>query len=134
MPIINKGAIDALNTGTNDQPTEIFKSINTVIFGDGTPANHGAMTSFILPIAAFVILAFGIYGGILYFTAYGSEEKATKGKNTIIWAVVGAIVVALAWVLIRWWAGTIIGEGNNIDLPGGTPNEIKGFTNTTIGP
>lgn len=135
MAIIDESTVKALNESSADKPADIAARIKEVIFGGGTVGgvpNKGAFESFILPIAAFVILAFGIYGGILYFTAYGSEEKATKGKNTIIWAAVGAIVVALAWVLIRWWAGTIAGENNTITIPGGT--NIQGVTNTTAGP
>ena len=68
----------------------------------------------------FCILAYGIYGGILYATAYGSEEKATKGKNTILWAIIGGVIVGLSFVLVRYFASTLLGAGDadiNDNLP-----------------
>ena len=85
-----------------------LESINTAATDPGSVADQiklflsGALTAYILPTAFFLVILFAIYGGILYFTAYGNEEKATKGKNTFIWAIVGAIVIALAFVLIRY--------------------------------
>jgi hypothetical protein len=42
---------------------------------------------------------FIIYGGILWLTAAGNEEKVTKGKNTLMWAAIGAIVISIAWTI-----------------------------------
>ena len=43
-----------------------------------------------------VAVAFIIYGGIQYMTANGDAGKLTKAKNTIIYAVVGLVIVILA--------------------------------------
>jgi hypothetical protein len=40
-----------------------------------------------------------IYGGVLWLTAAGAEDKVTKGKHTLIWAAVGAIVISIAWTI-----------------------------------
>jgi len=98
--IINMGDIDKLNQG-NTNPGDVAAGVKTVL--------SGALTNYILPTAFFLVIAFGIYGGILYITSYGNEEKATKGKNTFIWAIVGAIIVALAWAIIRFVAIGLLG-------------------------
>ena len=51
-------------------------------------------------LAGFTAVAFIIYGGLNYLTAYGNEEKATKGKTTITWAIVGLIVIILSKVIV----------------------------------
>lgn len=61
-------------------------------------------------IGRIIQLAFGLAGGIAliylligafqYFTAYGSEEKATKAKTTITYAIIGIVVIILAEVII----------------------------------
>lgn len=94
--------VDSLNSGVTSapDPSIILSSILVIanrIFG------------YILPVAVFLVLAYGIYGGILYATAYGSEEKATKAKNTILWAVIGAVVIGFAFVLVRFFAITLLG-------------------------
>ena len=47
-----------------------------------------------------VAVIFIIIGAFGYFTAYGNEEKAKKAKTTIIWAIVGVVVILIARVLI----------------------------------
>jgi hypothetical protein len=52
-----------------------------------------------------IAVIFIIWGGIQYFIAFGNEEKATKGKNTLTWAIIGFVVVILAKVIVsEIWA------------------------------
>ncbi len=100
MALFDSSNIDKLNqSGASDSldPATVGSTVKEVI--------GSALSTYIIPIAAFVIIGFGIYGSILYFTAYGSEEKAAKGKTTIIWAVIGALVVGAAWLIVNWWVG-----------------------------
>lgn len=43
-----------------------------------------------------------IIGGIRYVTSGGSSEKTTSAKDTILFAVVGLIVVALAQIIVKF--------------------------------
>lgn len=49
------------------------------------------------------ILAFGaiVYGGYLYITAVGNEEKAKRGKTTLIYALIGMVIVAISGALVN---------------------------------
>lgn len=40
-----------------------------------------------------------IYGGFLWLTSAGQEDKVTKGKHIIVWAAIGAIVISIAWTI-----------------------------------
>lgn len=51
-------------------------------------------------IAGLIAVIFLIYGAVQYFTAFGNEEKATKAKNTITWAIIGIVVIILARVIV----------------------------------
>ncbi len=51
-------------------------------------------------LASFVAVLYIIIGGIHYLTAYGNEEKATRGKQTVTWAIVGLIICILAYFLV----------------------------------
>lgn len=53
------------------------------------------------------------YGGIKYMTALGNEQEVEKAKNTIIWALVGMIIVALAGLFIYYLLNTILGVSWN---------------------
>ena len=43
-----------------------------------------------------------IYGGFTWMMAAGNSEKVTKGKNVMIWAAAGLIVIFSAYALIRF--------------------------------
>lgn len=50
-------------------------------------------------IAGVVAVIFVIYGGVLYITSSGEPGKTKKAKDTIIYSIIGLIVVALAEVI-----------------------------------
>ena len=43
-----------------------------------------------------------VYGGILYITAGGDAEKATKGRTALINAIIGVIVILLALLILAY--------------------------------
>jgi len=60
---------------------------------------RAALKGFIGIMGVLAVLMF-IIGGYNYLLAYGNEEKAEKGKKTILWAIVGIVVTLLAWVIV----------------------------------
>jgi riboflavin transporter FmnP len=57
-------------------------------------------------IAALIVL---VIGGIRYIISAGNEDEVGKAKNTILYAVVGLVVVALALAILRFVASVIQG-------------------------
>ncbi len=55
----------------------------------------------ILSITALIALLFLIIGGFWYITSAGNEETAEKGKNTVINAIIGLVIIALSYVIVR---------------------------------
>jgi len=53
-------------------------------------------------LAAFVML---LYGGFLYLTAGANEEAPKKAKNVIMYAVIGLVVIALAYAVVSYFKG-----------------------------
>jgi len=112
--VINLKDIEGLNQSA---------TVSGNVLGYQTAASQVIMdvfSNYVLTVAVFLVLAFGIYGGILYITSYGNEEKATKGKNTILWAIIGALVVGIAFVAVRYFATEVMGTN-----PTAIPQELK---------
>ncbi len=69
---------------------------------DLTLEHVGTFIANITDIALFVAGALAVIyilvGAFWYFTAYGNEEKANKGKTTLLWAIGGVIVILLSRV------------------------------------
>lgn len=50
-------------------------------------------------------------GGVKYITSQGSSDDVTTAKNTILYAIIGLIIVALAQVIVRF----VLGTANSVD-------------------
>lgn len=57
------------------------------------------LLSVIVGVVAVVMI---IIGGLRYITSGGSDTSVTGAKNTILYAIIGLIIVALAQVLVRF--------------------------------
>ncbi len=55
-----------------------------------------------LLVAGVVAVVYLIYGGLLYITAGGDAEKATKGRTAIVNAIIGIIIIALAFLIVLY--------------------------------
>lgn len=55
--------------------------------------------SVIVGIVAVIMI---IWGGFKYITSGGTSEKVTTAKNTILYALIGLIIVALAQIIVRF--------------------------------
>ena len=60
----------------------------------------------VLGILALVAVIMIIIGGFQWMTAAGNEEKIEKAKKVISAAVIGLIIVLLAWAIVIFVAGT----------------------------
>ena len=56
----------------------------------------------ILGLSGGVAVLFLILGGIQYITSSGNKDKAEKAKQTILYAVIGLIVIALSFVIVAF--------------------------------
>lgn len=55
--------------------------------------------SIIVGVVAVIMI---IYGGFRYITSGGTSEKVTTAKNTILYGLIGLIIVALAQVIVKF--------------------------------
>lgn len=67
----------------------------------------------IIAVASIVAVIFIVIGGINYMTSAGDSSKVEKGKKTIIYAVIGLIICALAFAIVNWVVGSVLGQGSD---------------------
>ena len=68
----------------------------------------------LLALAGLVAVIFLIVGGFRYITAGGNEEAAESGKKTITNAIIGIVVIILAFVIVRVVSNAVIGGGEGV--------------------
>lgn len=75
----------------------------------------GNLIRYVLGLMGLILLVLIVYGGFLWMTSAGSEEKIKKAKGIITNAVVGLIIVLLAyaitWFVMTRLTGAMGGEG-----------------------
>jgi hypothetical protein len=84
-----RNQVNDINGGQNLE-TDASRMINTGIYAAGI-------------IAVIVI----IIGGINYTISRGDPSKVKKAKDTIMYGIIGLVIVALAWT-ITWFVTTKI--------------------------
>ncbi|MFH1745212.1 MAG: pilin [bacterium] len=72
--------------GENSDPRDVAVNIIKII-----------MT--FLGIVAVVII---LYGGFLWMTAAGNEDRSTKAKDLIIAGVIGMVIIMAAFMIVSW--------------------------------
>lgn len=55
--------------------------------------------------AGLIFLVILVIGGIMYITAAGNEEASTKAKKLLVDAIIGIVVVGIAWSFGSWLGG-----------------------------
>lgn len=53
-----------------------------------------------LALAGVVGVIMIMYASVLYVISFGDESKAETAKKTLLWSIIGVIVVALAWSIV----------------------------------
>lgn len=59
-------------------------------------------------IALFLVaFAYLVYGGSQFLTSSGDADKVATARNTILYAIIGVVVIALSYVLLNYIIGLI---------------------------
>lgn len=94
--------------------------LNQKLFGRDSKLESGeAISSIIGSVLSFlgvVFLAVMIYGGILWMTARGNEQRVDKAKNLIIDAIVGLVIVTAAYAISYFVTNLLTTETNTLNL------------------
>ena len=62
----------------------------------------GTIIKAVLGVVGSLALVMFIYGGLLWMTAAGNEERITKAKQILIAALIGLIIIIMAWGLTQF--------------------------------
>ena len=61
-------------------------------------------------VVGIIAVIFIIIGGVKYITSGGEAANITAAKNTIMFAIVGLVVVALAQVLVKYVLARVVNQ------------------------
>jgi threonine/homoserine/homoserine lactone efflux protein len=92
------GSADCGSTSGSDVTTGIASIAKTAV----------SIFSILVGIIAVIMI---IYGGFRYITSGGDSGKVGNAKNTLIYAIVGLVIVALAQLIVHY----VLSESNTVN-------------------
>ncbi len=77
----------------NGDDTDAEKSVNDII---------ETIVNVLTTVVGILAVIFIIVGGFRYITSGGDSGKVSSARNTIVYALIGLIIVALAQIIVRF--------------------------------
>lgn len=100
-PVVN--AQGFISPGDNPQ------AISTATGGQGSFRSLAlTIVNFFLTFLGLIAVVMIIYGGFLYVSAAGNQEKIESAKKIIMYAVIGIVVILLSFAIVN----TVLGAGS----------------------
>lgn len=116
-------AQDAISCGANGASGSDQTVSNAGTNIDSTIAKFVNLFSVIIGVIAVIMI---IIGGFRYITSSGNAEKVSQAKNTIIYALIGLVVVALAQVMANFVLDKATQTDKNMPQDSSTPSGRTG--------
>jgi len=99
----------ACGTTTGSNNTQAYGSsgcVGTVNNGQSATTGVGALITEVIDTFSWIVggisVIMVIYGGFRYVTSGGNDSSISGAKNTIVYALIGLVIVALAQVIVHF--------------------------------
>lgn len=113
----NPNIQDSLCTGAADLQFQDSSSTSCeeAAGGSGQQVNKlvGQIINIFSIVVGIVAVIMIIYGGFRYITSGGDSGNVTNAKNTILYAIIGLVIVALAQFIVKFVLGKATGAGTD---------------------
>ncbi len=112
----------------NNALAQIFKGgstqngvdeIEKALAGSGVTSNNSVIdlvikfVNFVLPFLALGSFVGFVYASFLYVTAFGNDDQVQKAKKTMIYVVIGLLVVILSFSIVNLFSQDLAKSINN---------------------
>lgn len=67
----------------------------------------GKLITAVLGVVGSLALVMFIFGGITWMTSGGNADKIKKGRDIVVWAVIGLVIIFSSYALVRFLLGSV---------------------------
>jgi hypothetical protein len=116
--IFARGVFAANTSGTagsggvgDVEPVKLTNPVTIANDSTGAPDINiliGKIINAVLGVVGSIALAMFVYGGLVWMTAAGAAEKVKKGRDILIWATIGLIVIFTAYAMVSFVLTNVI--------------------------
>ena len=78
------------------------------------PTFLSGIISWVLGIIGVILVGLFVYGGVLYATSAGNEDRVETGKRVMIYAVIGTVIVFAAFIVSEFIISALVDSGDGI--------------------
>jgi hypothetical protein len=126
---IQCGACNAAGTTTTCDPSSASGSLTQTI------KDVIQILSVIAGAAAVVMI---VVGGFRYVTSSGNAEATKSARNTIVYALVGLVIIALAQIIVHFTLNSVVNPSSSASPPTGSSGQCvqegaRGMVNSVTG-
>lgn len=100
----SSGCIYEFNDTQDPNRDDLSESDGFVLTIDCVPILFFNLVFWALFFSGLVALFLVIFGGFKYMTSGGDQKAVESGKKTIMWAIIGLVVVLLSFAVVRFIA------------------------------
>lgn len=75
------------------------------------PSFIGTIIQWVLGIIGVILIALFVYGGFTYATSAGSQDKIDTGKKIMMYAIIGIVIIVVAFVLTDYIISALLATG-----------------------
>ncbi|MFH1838296.1 MAG: pilin [Candidatus Kuenenbacteria bacterium] len=61
----------------------------------------------ILGLVGVITMGMFIYGGLMWMTSGGREEKVKKGRQILIWTILGLVIILTSYVILTFFINSL---------------------------
>ena len=69
---------------------------------DNIPLLVGNIINYVLGVLGVLALVMFIYGGLIWMTSGGAPDQIKKGRNTLVWAILGLALIFFSYALLNF--------------------------------
>lgn len=96
------GSAGSTDSGSDTGSAASVKITNPLGSIDSPQKLIGQIINAVLGIIGSLALVMFIYGGFTWMMASGNQTKVTKGKDILLWATVGLIIIFSSYALVKF--------------------------------
>lgn len=82
-------------------------SLENPLQASSIPLLIGNVIKGILGVVGALALFFLVWGGMMWMTSTGNSQRIQKGKETIVWAIMGLVAIFVSYAVLRLVLSTL---------------------------
>jgi len=89
------------NQKTESDPIPCTDCLDNPLSIDSPQALIGKVINSVLGVVGSIALLMFVYGGLVWMTSSGNQEKVKKGRDIIVWSAIGLAIIFASYGLVR---------------------------------